>query len=375
MKKIVFLWLLTVYCIQAQDLSGRWVAMTGYGSGYYAELYLVQNNDNVYAGHAYDTENGGFCRHWFDAKFDPSTGKFLGLDVELINKSENHAATDYILQYKKGEDGKEYLIGTSAILPYAMRPRGVIAPTMQNLLGLRFNNFAGVNRVQYVKVSDSYKIYDDTMPLAMTEEQILLEKAAFPEVFEEPSLTELQETEELTNESEQEESNLNEGENEEDLVEIPSTPNEEQSQVEPSEIPGYTASKKIEEDKTTDITEKKEKRTNQVFSHLRLKTDRVTLLIKDYGTIDNDTVTIFYNDKIIAKNLRLTEKAAEFDLQLEPDQRNTLTFVANNLGDVPPNTARITIIADNKRYNYKLFSDDKTNAVVLLENIISEPLE
>ena len=45
---------------------------------------------------------------------------------------------------------------------------------------------------KYVKVSDDYKMYNDEMPLAMTNEQILLEKAAFPEVFEEEELAKLE---------------------------------------------------------------------------------------------------------------------------------------------------------------------------------------
>src|SRR5690606_33745207 len=135
--------------------------------------------------------------------------------------------------------------------------------------------------------------------------------------------------------------------------EIPITPEEEEeetiiAEVDPKipektpkvEISGYEITDSKPEDKKASITEKKSSRNNQIFSHLRLKTNKVTLLIMDYGTIDNDTVTIFYNDKIIANSIRLTNKAAEFELELEDHLRNELVFVANNLGDVPPNTAR-----------------------------------
>src|SRR5690606_33393620 len=111
MKKILFLLLLSTISTNAQDLSGKWVAVTGYDSGYYAELFLVHNSEGVYAGHCYDTEAGGYCRHWLDATYNPETKEFIGLDMELINKSEGHEPTDYLLKYEKGENGKEYLVG------------------------------------------------------------------------------------------------------------------------------------------------------------------------------------------------------------------------------------------------------------------------
>lgn len=405
MKNILYFLILISSFSVAQDLSGRWVAVTGYDSGYYAELYLVQNDKNVYAGHCYDTEEGGYCRHWLDATYDPETKEFVGLDMELIEKSYSHIPTDYILKYEKGENGKEYLVGTSSPMPYNWRPNGIMRPSKSQLMDLRFRMRKIPNVIRYVKVSDDYKIYNDEMPLAMTEEQILFEKAAFPEVFDEEEVAKLSELKDLqkapdvisfpnildipmrrnrpkpprpespeipknpTNETE--EMALTEEENRKEEI-IASKPEEEiktEETLPEVEVEGYVSVEPKKEEVEISITEKKEKRSNQVFSHLRLKTNKVTLLIMDYGTIDNDTVTVFYNDKIIADAIRLTHTAAEFELEIDPSKRNELTFVANNLGDVPPNTARITLIADDKRYNYRLFSDEQTNAVILLENV------
>lgn len=403
MKKILFLLLLSTISTHAQDLSGRWVAVTGYDSGYYAELFLVHNSEGVYAGHCYDTEAGGYCRHWLDATYNPETKEFIGLDMELINKSEGHEPTDYLLKYEKGENGKEYLVGTSVIIPYYNRPYGIMRPNKSQLFDLRFKYRSPATVVRYVKVADDYEIFNDDMPLAMSPEQILFEKAAFPEVFDEEEIAKLNELKDLRKAPEvlsfpnifdmprprgndtSPQPPKNEPNTDIAAPEIPITPEEEEeeeeetiiAEVDPKipektpkvEISGYEIIDSKPEDKKASITEKKSSRNNQIFSHLRLKTNKVTLLIMDYGTIDNDTVTIFYNDKIIANSIRLTNKAAEFELELEDHLRNELVFVANNLGDVPPNTARITLIADKKRYNYRLFSDEQTNAVVLLENV------
>ncbi|MDG4947035.1 hypothetical protein NMK71_11490 [Weeksellaceae bacterium KMM 9713] len=400
MKNLLYFFILISSLSYAQDLSGRWVAITGYDSGYYAELYLVQNDKNVYAGHCYDTQEGGYCRHWLDATYNPDTKEFIGLDMELIQKSYSHEPTDYILKYEKGENGKEYLVGTSGTIPYFMRPNGIMRPNKAQLFDLRFRSRSIPNVVRYVKVSDDYKIYNDEMPLAMTEDQIMFEKAAFPEVYDEEEVAKLNELHDLQKapdvisfpnildipmrrnrpnppapeapELPKAPEELAEAEEiipEEEVVAIPEEEIKTEETQPEVEVEGYVSVEPKKEEVEVSITEKKEKRSNQIFSHLRLKTNKVTLLIMDYGTIDNDTVTVFYNDKIIADGIRLTHTAAEFELELDPNKRNELTFVANNLGDVPPNTARITLIADDKRYNYRLFSDEQTNAVILLENV------
>ena len=239
------------------------------------------------------------------------------------------------------------------------------------------------------------------MPLAMTEDQIMFEKAAFPEVYDEEEVAKLNELHDLqktpdvisfpnildipmrrnrpdppTSEIPELPEAPEEFAEAEELIpeeeKIDAIPEEEiktEENLPEVEVEGYVGVEPKKDEVEVSITEKKEKRSNQIFSHLRLKTNKVTLLIMDYGTIDNDTVTVFYNDKIIADGIRLTHTAAEFELELDPNKSTELTFVANNLGDVPPNTARITLIADDKRYNYRLFSDEQTNAVILLENV------
>lgn len=401
MKNLLYFFILLSSLSYAQDLSGRWVAITGYDSGYYAELYLVQNDKNVYAGHCYDTQEGGYCRHWLDATYNPDTKEFIGLDMELIQKSYSHVPTDYILKYEKGENGKEYLVGTTGTISYFMRPNGIMRPNKSQLMDLRFRSRTIPTVVRYVKVSEDYEIYNDEMPLAMTEDQIMFEKAAFPEVYDEEEVAKLNELHDLQKapdvisfpnildipmrrnrpkpptpeipELPEAPEELAEAEEiiseKEKIVAIPKEEIKTEETLPEVEVEGYVSVEPKKDEVEVSITEKKEKRSNQIFSHLRLKTNKVTLLIMDYGTIDNDSVTVFYNDKIISDGIRLTHTAAEFELELDPNKKNELTFVANNLGDVPPNTARITLIADDKRYNYRLFSDEQTNAVILLENV------
>ena len=374
MIKSVFLYISLFTICFAQDLTGRWVSINGSNSGYYAELFLVKNMDNSYAGHSYDTEEMGYCRHWLGATYYIETQRFTGIDEELISKSPQHEATDYQLKYEKGENGREYLIGTQTVSPLDERLPDVVEMTPPERLRYSMTRSQYTPQfIKYVKVSDDYQIYKDDMPLAMTPEEINFYKAAFEIVYEEDLLLDAkreQELHELTTILDWEREKTIETDS---LLirQLPKSPTEssivEHSEsVELSENQLDTVLPEVET-----ITKKKASRSNQLLSHVKVKTQKVTLLIRDYGTVDNDSVTIFFNDKIIAENMRITAAAQEFELQLEDGKRNELVFVANNLGDIPPNTARITLIADDKRYNYKLFTDEKNNALILLENVAS----
>ncbi|SZD73717.1 Uncharacterised protein [Candidatus Ornithobacterium hominis] len=329
MKKLLFFLLIGILS-QAQDLTGRWVIYGNMDSGYYAELNLIQNQKNIYAGHSYDTENQGFCRHFVEAKFNPDTQTFTGKDVELIDKSAGHEATDYHLHYYT-ENGKEFLMGTQTITPIEDK-RGLGNP-FEHLFKMRGFNFPHEkNMVVYVKVDDKYTVYTLGAPNTMTEEEMKLQKSEFPELNE---------------------SSASEGNNEKTS----------------SQREGKNKEFSLPEVIDNSIFEKKKERNNRLLAHITLKDiEEVTLLIRDYGEEDNDTVSIFLNNRLLAGNVRITHESKEYQFKLNLKENNKLVFVANNLGDIPPNTARITIIAGKRRYNYRLFTDEKNNAVIRLEN-------
>lgn len=319
-KENIFLLLffLVFFSLKAQDLTGKWVAVTPLNEEYYAELNLIHNQDNLYGGHSYDTEKDGFCRHWLDAKFDKETKIFSGKDVELIEKSPNHEATDYYLKYEKGANGEEYLVGTQTIAPLDFSNEG--QSLLQQMQGLIYTRRVP-QQIKYVKKSATYTPFSGGVPddfFAQTEE------VEIPEETEEPK------------------------------VEEPVEPLVKEA---PEEV----------EEKA--IVTKKNARSNRLLADIKLnQVKEVTLLVRDYGKIDNDTISIFFNNELIASDMRIESKAKEFKLKLKEKGANELVFVANNLGEVPPNTCRISIIAEDKRYNYRLFTDEENNALIKLEN-------
>ena len=89
----------------------------------------------------------------------------------------------------------------------------------------------------------------------------------------------------------------------------------------------------------------------------------------DNGEIDNDTITVYHNNLLAINHGRLSN--APITLHIELDEAHPLheiITVADNLGDVPPNTALMVITTPGrKRFEIFITSDEKTNAKIILE--------
>jgi hypothetical protein len=93
------------------------------------------------------------------------------------------------------------------------------------------------------------------------------------------------------------------------------------------------------------------RRKNTEMSHLIVHEKNIRLEVFDNGIIDSDTVSVFYNGKLILGHKLLSAKAIVIPILL--DERTTLheiTLFAENLGSIPPNTALVVVHAGDKRY-------------------------
>src|SRR5205085_9556567 len=88
----------------------------------------------------------------------------------------------------------------------------------------------------------------------------------------------------------------------------------------------------------------------------------------DNGEIDGDSISIFYNNKLISFNRILSDRAVHFDLPLDTTKQvNELTMFADNLGAIPPNTALMVITDGKKRYEIKMAASLKENATLRIK--------
>jgi hypothetical protein len=93
---------------------------------------------------------------------------------------------------------------------------------------------------------------------------------------------------------------------------------------------------------------------------------RVKITVWDRNEVDGDIVTLFMNDELVKKNLRLKKRKKRFTVKLKPGS-NILVMYAENLGDIPPNTAALQIKDGKKKRNVNLVSDNgKSGAVELI---------
>ncbi len=109
-------------------------------------------------------------------------------------------------------------------------------------------------------------------------------------------------------------------------------------------------------------------RENKLATKIFIDCKNVNIEFYDNGEIDNDSISVFLDNKIIIDNQRLSTKPIVLNLHF--DDKNTfyeLITVAENLGDIPPNTALMVINYGKKRQEIFLTSDDKMNAKVILE--------
>lgn len=98
---------------------------------------------------------------------------------------------------------------------------------------------------------------------------------------------------------------------------------------------------------------------------MELKQMKVNLVLWDCGVEDNDTVSINLNGQWILHNFRLTNAKQEIVVTLNPGE-NQLTLLANNLGDIPDNTAAIAIKENGVEQKATLSSSLKTSGTMRL---------
>ncbi|MBX9734085.1 MAG: hypothetical protein K2X37_08470 [Chitinophagaceae bacterium] len=136
----------------------------------------------------------------------------------------------------------------------------------------------------------------------------------------------------------------------------------EQAQKPPTAEPESTEKKKIPAPRVL------RERENNLVKTIITDEEYVQVDLYDNGTIDNDTISVYHNNELIIKNAKLEYKAISFKIKNTPtDDIHELIIVAENLGDIPPNTALMVVTAGKKRYEIFLTSTEVKNAKVLIQ--------
>ncbi|MBS1564254.1 MAG: hypothetical protein JST39_07680, partial [Bacteroidetes bacterium] len=109
-------------------------------------------------------------------------------------------------------------------------------------------------------------------------------------------------------------------------------------------------------------------RQNEIVQTLTVSSQDITVDIYDNGTIDHDTISVFLDKKNIVNHQML--KATPITVKLKMGENadyHELVMVADNLGDIPPNTSLMVVTAGDKRYEVRITSTEQKNAVVIFK--------
>ena len=106
-------------------------------------------------------------------------------------------------------------------------------------------------------------------------------------------------------------------------------------------------------------------RENVVAQEIEVESDSLEVDFYDNGEVDGDSISIFYNNQLIAFNRLLSTRAVHFKIGLDTTREiNEVTMFADNLGSIPPNTALMMLADGKNRYEVRLSSSLEKNATI-----------
>jgi len=114
--------------------------------------------------------------------------------------------------------------------------------------------------------------------------------------------------------------------------------------------------------KTQDLLRSRE---NNLVQTLLINSEDVIVKLYDNGEIDDDTISVYLDKKLVLSKKRLTASALSINLKMdESNPEHELIMVAENLGRIPPNTSLMIVTAGDQRHEVRITSTEQKNAMV-----------
>lgn len=109
-------------------------------------------------------------------------------------------------------------------------------------------------------------------------------------------------------------------------------------------------------------------RENKLIKTIVTGSPFIKIQLYDNGEIDDDTITVYHNNEVVAYKKRLSNLPITINLGLKAGVNlHELVMVADNLGRIPPNTALMVVTTGGKRYELFISSNEQRNAKVVIE--------
>jgi hypothetical protein len=116
-----------------------------------------------------------------------------------------------------------------------------------------------------------------------------------------------------------------------------------------------------------DFKQKFQETTPKKITEIIVNNANLQIQLVDYMKVDNDTVSVYLNRNLLAKNIRIDKRAALLNFTLDTRiELHELLLYAENLGKVPPNTSEMILVDGEKRHRVMIVSDKEKTAAVYL---------
>ncbi|TCJ19056.1 hypothetical protein EPD60_01165 [Flaviaesturariibacter flavus] len=139
---------------------------------------------------------------------------------------------------------------------------------------------------------------------------------------------------------------------------------------------GVTRNNTVQRDPAADVVHKADlkpmvipvqtrNRQNNTARILDVHHEEILVKLYDNGEIDDDTISVYLDNKLILASKRLSASPIELRVKLDEDHpEHTLVMVAENMGRIPPNTSLMIVWDGETRHEVQITSTEQKNAMV-----------
>lgn len=105
-------------------------------------------------------------------------------------------------------------------------------------------------------------------------------------------------------------------------------------------------------------------RPTDLVKTITVNSPAIQIELYDNAEIDHDTVTVLINNKLLLYRQMLREKPLTLHFNAFPGVEYELVMYADNLGEIPPNTALMVVTAGSRKMEVFLSSTEQRTAAV-----------
>lgn len=330
-RYIVLALILKANLLFSQDLTGKWEG--DLGGSEFLQVNIVQVKDML-CGYTWDylyNERSSYCKAYFTGFYNADRKEWTLTGTSFFANSGDHILMRLRLKYNTGNAGDPILEGTETDPSTAGSIFSLL--TRQKVIVRKISDKPAV---MMPNMQECMKVKKNSAPKP---------KQTDPKKFVGP----VQPADSIKK------------------IIVPVKPVEKKNQDSIKKIvPPPVPIIKIND--SSSIAKQMSNRVNKEMKRIVVTEKNITLNVYDNGIVDNDTVSVFYNGRLLLSHKRLSEKPIVIPITLdEKTTAHEITLFAENLGSIPPNTALIVVTAGDKRYELYASASLTENAVIVFE--------